>query len=256
MRHGVSTCHILDYKTPYLSVQCFHDRFSTRCCGSGNLSRSQSLVRWFSPICVKRAHNTCTIHSVLSYYQNNAEHLDRVEYDRSGFWVTADYHDHFLSCVRNPNQTHETKLNMSCVGEFGHAVFPWKVMRGYDDENYNNATALVVTFLMKPPTTSDEKRQLKEWESGFRGLVQNYSSVDNLTLIATTGIKIFNRDMDWPNKEDACVSFVCGKGDGQIEMNKQTEKSDSPRQMNKPSKKSTQKNGKSKDVMQKATMKD
>jgi Niemann-Pick C1 protein len=46
-------------------------------------------------------YTDCTIESILNYWQNSATHLDRVVKDQWGFYVLADYLDHFLYCVRS-----------------------------------------------------------------------------------------------------------------------------------------------------------
>lgn len=43
-------------------------------------------------------NNNCTILSVLNYFQNRHDVLDHSKGD--DFYVWADYHDHFLYCVR------------------------------------------------------------------------------------------------------------------------------------------------------------
>ena len=43
-------------------------------------------------------NDNCTILSVLNYFQNSHEQLDRSVGDE--FYVYADYHTHFLYCVR------------------------------------------------------------------------------------------------------------------------------------------------------------
>ncbi|XP_077984084.1 NPC intracellular cholesterol transporter 1-like [Glandiceps talaboti] len=142
----------------------------------------------YNKLCL-RINGKCVTHSVLNYYQNSRENFDKVVYDRSGFWMVADYHDHFMSCVRDPNQHDDhTALNMSCLGDFGGPIQPWKVLRGYNDKSYTNSTALVMSFLMKTPNTSDEEKKLRLWENEFREILQNISSPDNLTFIVTTHI--------------------------------------------------------------------
>ncbi|XP_010171862.2 NPC intracellular cholesterol transporter 1-like, partial [Antrostomus carolinensis] len=90
-------------------------------------------------------NNNCTILSVLNYFQNSHSVLDHTIGDE--FFVYADYHTHFLYCVRAPASLNDTSLiHDPCLGTFGGPVFPWLVLGGYDDDNYNNATALVITF--------------------------------------------------------------------------------------------------------------
>ncbi|XP_053105399.1 NPC intracellular cholesterol transporter 1 [Hemicordylus capensis] len=126
-------------------------------------------------------NNNCTILSVLNYFQNSHSVLDHWTGDE--FFVYADYHSHFLYCVRAPASLNDTTLlHDPCLGTFGGPVFPWLVMGGYDDENYNNATALVITF----PVTNyynDTEKLMKAlaWEKEFINFVKNYDN-PNLTI--------------------------------------------------------------------------
>uniref|UniRef100_A0A8B9FK57 NPC intracellular cholesterol transporter 1 n=1 Tax=Amazona collaria TaxID=241587 RepID=A0A8B9FK57_9PSIT len=76
-------------------------------------------------------NNNCTILSVLNYFQNSHSVLDHTIRDE--FFVYADYHSHFLYCVRAPASLNDTSLlHDPCLGTFGGPVFPWLVLGGYD----------------------------------------------------------------------------------------------------------------------------
>ncbi|XP_059977805.1 NPC intracellular cholesterol transporter 1 [Lagenorhynchus albirostris] len=123
----------------------------------------------------------CTIMSVLNYFQNSHSVLDHKVGDY--FFVYADYHTHFLYCVRAPASLNDTSLlHDPCLGTFGGPVFPWLVLGGYDDENYNNATALVITFPVNNYRNDTEKLQKAQaWEREFINFVKNYKN-PNLTI--------------------------------------------------------------------------
>ncbi|XP_044629465.2 NPC intracellular cholesterol transporter 1 [Equus asinus] len=126
-------------------------------------------------------NKNCTIMSVLNYFQNSHSMLDhKVEDD---FFVEADYHTHFLYCVRAPASLNDTTLlHDPCLGTFGGPVFPWLVLGGYDDQNYNNATALVITFPVNNYYNDTEKLQRAlAWEREFINFVKNYKN-PNLTI--------------------------------------------------------------------------
>ncbi|XP_066482520.1 NPC intracellular cholesterol transporter 1 isoform X2 [Tiliqua scincoides] len=126
-------------------------------------------------------NNNCTILSVLNYYQNSHSVLDHSVGDE--FYVYADYHSHFLYCTRAPASLNDTtQLHDPCLGTFGGPVFPWLVMGGYDDENYNNATALVITFPVTNYHNDTEKlMKVLAWESEFINFVKKYDN-PNLTI--------------------------------------------------------------------------
>ena len=45
------------------------------------------------------ASKACVVMSMLQYYQNSAANLNKEAMDEFGFFVEADYLDHFLSCA-------------------------------------------------------------------------------------------------------------------------------------------------------------
>ncbi|XP_012683380.2 NPC intracellular cholesterol transporter 1 [Clupea harengus] len=126
-------------------------------------------------------NSNCTILSVLNYYQNSHEVLDHVYSPE--FWVEADYHTHFLYCVSSPVSLNDTsKPHDPCLGTYGGPVFPWLVLGGYDANNYNNATALVITFPVNNYHNDSERvGKAKAWEKEFIRFIQNYSN-PNLTI--------------------------------------------------------------------------
>ncbi|XP_035285995.1 NPC intracellular cholesterol transporter 1 [Anguilla anguilla] len=126
-------------------------------------------------------NDNCTILSVLNYFQNSHDVLDHWTGDE--FYTYADYHSHFLYCVSAPASLNDTgKLHDPCLGTFGGPVFPWLVLGGYDGTNYNNATALVITFPVNNYHNDSEKlHKARAWEKEFIGFVKNYSN-PNLTI--------------------------------------------------------------------------
>ncbi|EGV93491.1 Niemann-Pick C1 protein, partial [Cricetulus griseus] len=126
-------------------------------------------------------NKNCTIISVLNYFQNSHSVLDHQVGD--DFYVYADYHTHFLYCVRAPTSLNDTSLlHDPCLGTFGGPVFPWLVLGGYDDQNYNNATALVITFPVSNYYNDTEKLQRAQaWEKEFIDFVKSYKN-PNLTI--------------------------------------------------------------------------
>ncbi|XP_077471971.1 NPC intracellular cholesterol transporter 1 [Stigmatopora argus] len=125
-------------------------------------------------------HN-CTILSVLNYFQNSHEVLDHRKSDE--FWTFADFHSHFLSCVSAPASLNDmTDLHDPCLGTFGGPVFPWLALGGYDSTNYNNATALVITFPINNYLNDSAKLgKALAWEKEFIRFMKEYQN-PNLTI--------------------------------------------------------------------------
>ncbi|XP_038157542.1 NPC intracellular cholesterol transporter 1 [Cyprinodon tularosa] len=126
-------------------------------------------------------NNNCTILSVLNYFQNRHDVLDHSIGD--DFYVWADYHDHFLYCVSAPASLNDTTaLHDPCLGTFGGPVFPWLALGGYDGANYNNATALVITFPLNNYLNDSVKMgQALAWELEFIRFMKSYNN-PNLTV--------------------------------------------------------------------------
>ncbi|XP_067833782.1 NPC intracellular cholesterol transporter 1 [Heptranchias perlo] len=126
-------------------------------------------------------NNNCTIMSVLNYFQNSHAVLDHSVGD--DFFVYADYHSHFLYCTRAPMSLNDTtKLHDPCLGTFGGPIFPWLVLGGYNNDDYNNATALVITFPVNNYHNDTEKlNKALAWEATFIDFLKNYND-SNLTI--------------------------------------------------------------------------
>ncbi|XP_069778710.1 NPC intracellular cholesterol transporter 1 [Narcine bancroftii] len=126
-------------------------------------------------------NNNCTILSVLNYFQNSHSVLDHSVGD--DFFVYADYHSHFLYCTRAPASLNDTTmLHDPCLGTFGGPVFPWLILGGYNDEDYNNATALVITFPVNNYHNDPEKLdKVFAWEKVFIDFLKNYNN-SNLSI--------------------------------------------------------------------------
>uniref|UniRef100_A0A7N8XEZ7 Niemann-Pick disease, type C1 n=1 Tax=Mastacembelus armatus TaxID=205130 RepID=A0A7N8XEZ7_9TELE len=126
-------------------------------------------------------NDNCTILSILNYFQNSHAVLDHISGDQ--FFVYADFHSHFLYCVSAPASLNDTTLlHDPCLGTFGGPVFPWLALGGYDETNYNNATALVITFPINN-YLNDSVRLEKAlaWEKEFINFMKNFKN-PNLTI--------------------------------------------------------------------------
>ncbi|XP_072021310.1 NPC intracellular cholesterol transporter 1-like [Amphiura filiformis] len=133
-------------------------------------------------------NKNCTIESVLNYWQNSHENLDKEAMDpETGLFVAADYHDHLMACVGASSAIDDTTaLHMPCLATYGGPVFPWTALGDYDGENYNNATSLIITFPVNNYKKDDKENaaaleRATVWEKGFLEFIQNYSN-PNLTI--------------------------------------------------------------------------
>ena len=127
---------VLDLQTQVLALQ-------------GELTETNETVS-LTDICLKPLapdNENCTVFSLLQYYQNSRDNLNKSTND--GFFTTADYATHFLACSQAPTTTKDDPLDLSCFGDFGGTINPFMVLGNYSDAVYSNATALVITVVIE-----------------------------------------------------------------------------------------------------------
>ncbi|XP_040027368.2 NPC intracellular cholesterol transporter 1 [Gasterosteus aculeatus] len=152
-------------------------------------------------------YNTnCTILSVLNYFQNSHDVLDHSAGD--DFFVYADYHSHFLYCVSAPASLNDTTLlHDPCLGTYGGPIFPWLALGGYDETNYNNATALVVTFPVNNYLNDSVRLgKARAWEKEFVKFMKNFKN-PNLT-VAFSAERSIEDEIDRESKSDISTIVV------------------------------------------------
>lgn len=54
-----------------------------------------------------------------------------------------------MACAQDPTTTSDSKLELSCFGDFGGTINPFMVLGGYPNSTYANATALVITIVIE-----------------------------------------------------------------------------------------------------------
>lgn len=59
------------------------------------------------------------------------------------------------------------KKGLSCLGEYGGPVFPYVALGGVGDDNYENATALIITLMVQNHLNEDDNLDAIEWEKKF-----------------------------------------------------------------------------------------
>ena len=105
-----------------------------------------------SDICLKPLepdNKNCTVFSILQYYQNSLDNLQKVVADDFGE-ILADFATHFYTCAQAPTTTNDTfGLGITCFGDFGGTINPFMVLGNYSNTAYSNATALVITIVIE-----------------------------------------------------------------------------------------------------------
>ncbi|XP_077999621.1 NPC intracellular cholesterol transporter 1-like [Glandiceps talaboti] len=128
----------------------------------------------------------CVIQTPLQYYQNDHAKLDKIVYEDTfgnELDYPADYRDHFQYCVKSPSTVQcTTPYADMCLGEYGGPNFAYTCLGGYEDDLYNNATAILITFLNDNYVDNEEAvDKVKVWEKAFLEVVSSWSN-PNMTL--------------------------------------------------------------------------
>ncbi|KAK3578412.1 hypothetical protein CHS0354_035612 [Potamilus streckersoni] len=163
-----------------------------------------------SDICFKPMapdYDYCTIQSPLQYFQNDVEKLDKIVMDDSGFFLEADYLEHFRKCVQNPTSISDTtKLGMSCLAEYGGPAFPWVVLGGFDGDNYHQATAFVLTFVVNNRLNKADNEKAEAWEQVFIDYMKNYKH-QNMT-VSFSSERSIQDELDRESKSDVMTIAI------------------------------------------------
>ena len=59
------------------------------------------------------------------------------------------------------------KKGLSCLGEYGGPVFPYVALGGVVDDNYANASALIITLMVQNHLNEEDNLDAMEWEKKF-----------------------------------------------------------------------------------------
>ncbi|CAC5359870.1 unnamed protein product [Mytilus coruscus] len=132
-------------------------------------------------------NNNCTTESVLEYWQKSHENIDKLAYTPDGWFVKADYLDHFHFCVSAPASTQDTVgLNISCLATNSAPIFPWVAMGGYDGLNYQDSTAFVITILVNNHLKDEDNEKAMAWEKVLIDFLKTRQNSLNMTIAFNT----------------------------------------------------------------------
>ncbi|KAJ8379241.1 hypothetical protein SKAU_G00000190 [Synaphobranchus kaupii] len=119
----------------------------------------------------------CAVNSLPQYFQNSLHNLNaKVNMTKLGVTQEVDWRDHLIYCLNSPLSFKDfTDLDLSCMADYGGPVFPFLAVGGYENEDYTNAEAFIVTFSLNNYPRGNTKFTLVErWEQMFLDLVREY----------------------------------------------------------------------------------
>lgn len=119
----------------------------------------------------------CAVNSLPQYFQNSVANINaKVNMTELGVTKEVDWRDHLIYCVNSPLSFKDiTDLGMSCMADYGAPVFPFLAVGGYNNDDYTNAEAFILTFSLNNfPRTDPRFKVAMQWETEFLKIVQEY----------------------------------------------------------------------------------
>lgn len=188
--------HLTDMKVPY---------------ENGTITLRDICFKPLSPY-----NNECTIQSMFQYFQNNLTLLNKCKtsmgYDCSSpsakhdFFMT-DFHDHILYCASAPTSLLDPKFETPCLGSFGGPVNPNIAFGGFDGTDYNNASTLIITFVVNNHKDKSKLGKALAWEKAFIEYMKDYVksfSEEGHYADNSTG-HVVNKTVEW--RSNLTMSF-------------------------------------------------
>ncbi|XP_043226344.1 NPC intracellular cholesterol transporter 1-like [Amphibalanus amphitrite] len=123
----------------------------------------------------------CATQSVGEYFQDDPDNLNYTTTDSAGFEV--NYLDHVRYCLLSPTEQFDSAYNyLPCMSTWGGPSFPYTAVGGFlepgqmldADVHYQNATALLVTFLVHNTQDPEQLGRAMAWEKAFLDYMVNY----------------------------------------------------------------------------------
>ncbi|XP_029998801.1 NPC1-like intracellular cholesterol transporter 1 [Sphaeramia orbicularis] len=148
---------------------------------SDDLNRTASLKDvCFAPLNPSNPSVTdCAVNSLPQYFQNSLDNINaKVNMTELGVTKEVDWRDHLIYCVNSPLSFKDiTDLGMSCMADYGAPVFPFLAVGGYQNDDYTNAEAFILTFSLNNFARSNPKFKVAlQWEKEFLKIVQEYQA--------------------------------------------------------------------------------
>ncbi|KAF1745072.1 hypothetical protein MXB_854 [Myxobolus squamalis] len=113
-------------------------------------------------------NSKCVFSSITQYFQNN---LDSVSLKSGPFnWLT-----HIYYCLNSPGSIKDNDLeSLPCLSDFKAPINPKIVLGGYES-NPNEASAFVITYVLKNEVDTKFIEAVRAWEKSFLEYLTDYS---------------------------------------------------------------------------------
>lgn len=153
--------------------------------------------------------DNCVVQSPWGYFQNDVELFDVTDIDPSGF--KTNYLDQFLKCFNNP-------YDSDCLAPYGGPIDPAVAFGGFlkpgdtlaKMPHYENATSIILTFLVNNHYNKSELSAALSWEEKYVALMKNFTSsnVTSYMDIAFTSERSIEDELNRESKSDISTILV------------------------------------------------
>lgn len=153
--------------------------------------------------------NNCVVQSPWGYFQNDLDIFESTSTDPSGY--ETNYLDQFLKCFNNP-------YDSDCLAPYGGPVDPAVAFGGFlkpgdtlaKMPHYENATSIILTFLVNNHYNKSELVPALAWEEKYVALMKNFTSsnVTSFMDIAFTSERSIEDELNRESKSDISTILV------------------------------------------------
>ncbi|CAF1447019.1 unnamed protein product [Rotaria sp. Silwood1] len=146
-------------------------------------------------ICLKPSNTNCAVFSVLQYFQNSRDNLNKSIGDN--FFLYADYITHIFQCSKKKPSLNDALLNISCFSDFGGIIHPTVAFSNYPNTKHTiEAKGLVITIIIENSNKPEKIQKGKllfnlsefdvhlndlaeAWEKAFINYMQNFTAIQD-----------------------------------------------------------------------------
>lgn len=149
----------------------------------------------------------CLIQSIWGYWQNDVNDFNRSK-EEDGF--TVNYLDQFKVCTGNP-------YNPECLAPYGGPIEPAIAVGGFTESGkvlrnppYEQATAIVLTFLVNNYQNKSKLEPAMEWEKEFVEFMENWvkNSKPDYMNVAFFSERSIEDELDRQSKSDIVTVVI------------------------------------------------
>ncbi|GLV34537.1 Niemann-Pick type C-1a [Carabus blaptoides fortunei] len=152
--------------------------------------------------------NECVVQSLWGFYQDSIDTFDETDVDPSGF--EKNYLDHFVGCSQNP-------YNPACLAPYGGPIETAIALGGFlkpgeyldSKPNYQQATAVILTFIVNNYYNKSKLQPAMEWEKHYVAYMKNYTAnKPEFMDIAFTSERSIEDELDRESQSDVLTILI------------------------------------------------